>query len=137
MYQIYKLFEQFFFPVTAIDLFLRKVTLNLVVGVKKENLHRFMGPLHHHPVFRRLPQALLGFIAATSLVASHVAVLKSYPFIGLMGYAAGENPLSYPEVKYAMVLQLVNAAAKLVWTSSFAGKLAASFPQSYRHHLAE
>ena len=39
---------------------------------------------------------------------------KSYPFIGLMGYAAGENPLSYPEVKYAMVLQLVNAAAKLV-----------------------
>lgn len=31
-----------------------------------------------------------------------------------MGYAAGENPLSYPEVKYAMVLQLVNAAARLV-----------------------
>ena len=41
-------------------------------------------------------------------------MLKSYPFIGLMGYAAGENPLSYPEVKYAMVLQLINAAAKLV-----------------------
>lgn len=41
-------------------------------------------------------------------------VLKSYPFIGVMGYAAGENPLSYPEVKYAMVLQLVNAAARLV-----------------------
>ena len=37
----------------------------------------------------------------TSLVASHVTVLKSYPFIGLMGYSAGENPLSYPEVKYA------------------------------------
>ena len=35
----------------------------------------------------------------TSLVASHVTVLKSYPFIGLMGYSAGENPLSYPEVK--------------------------------------
>lgn len=31
----------------------------------------------------------------TSLVASHVTVLKSYPFIGLMGYSAGENPLSY------------------------------------------
>jgi len=44
----------------------------------------------------------------TSLVASHVTV------IGLMGYSAGENPLSYPEIKYAMVLQLVNAAAKLV-----------------------
>lgn len=37
----------------------------------------------------------------TSLVAGHVTVLKSYPFIGVMGYAAGENPLSYPEVKYA------------------------------------
>ena len=33
----------------------------------------------------------------TSLVASHVTVLKNYPFIGMMGYAAGENPLSYPE----------------------------------------
>ena len=31
----------------------------------------------------------------TTLVASHVTVLKSYPFIGLMGYSAGENPLSY------------------------------------------
>lgn len=50
----------------------------------------------------------------TSLVASHVTVLKSYPFIGLMGYSAGENPLSYPEVKYGMVQQLINAAAKLV-----------------------
>ena len=50
----------------------------------------------------------------TSLVASHVTVLKSYPYIGLMGYSAGENPLSYPEVNYQMVLQLIAAAAKLV-----------------------
>jgi MinD-like ATPase involved in chromosome partitioning or flagellar assembly len=50
----------------------------------------------------------------TSLVASHVTVLKSYPFIGLMGYSAGENPLSYPELQYDMVLQLIAAAAKLV-----------------------
>ena len=27
----------------------------------------------------------------TSLVASHVTVLKNYPFIGMMGYAAGES----------------------------------------------
>ena len=33
----------------------------------------------------------------TSLIASHVTVLKNYPFIGLMGYSAGENPLSYPD----------------------------------------
>ena len=50
----------------------------------------------------------------TSLVASHVTVLKNYPFIGLMGYSAGENPLSYPETDYNMVLQLVSAASKLV-----------------------
>ena len=50
----------------------------------------------------------------TSLVASHVTVLKTYPFIGLMGYSAGENPLSYPETDYNMVLQLVAAASKLV-----------------------
>lgn len=49
----------------------------------------------------------------TSLVASHVTVLKNYPFIGLMGYSAGETPLSYPEVHYQMVRQLIIAAAKL------------------------
>lgn len=50
----------------------------------------------------------------TTLVAGHVTVLKNYPFIGLMGYCAGENPLSYPEVKYNMVLELVAAASRLV-----------------------
>lgn len=50
----------------------------------------------------------------TTLVASHVTVLKSYPFIGLMGYCAGENPLSYPDIKYNMVLELVAAASRLV-----------------------
>lgn len=50
----------------------------------------------------------------TTLVASHVTVLRNYPFIGLMGYCAGENPLSYPDIQYSMVLQLVNAAARLV-----------------------
>ena len=50
----------------------------------------------------------------TSLVASHVTVLKAYPFIGLMGYSAGENPLSYPETDFNMVLQLVSAASRLV-----------------------
>lgn len=50
----------------------------------------------------------------TALVASHVTLLKAYPFIGLMGYAAGENPLSYPEIKYDMVLALIAAARKLV-----------------------
>lgn len=50
----------------------------------------------------------------TSLVASKVTVLKSYPFIGVMGFTAGENPLSYPEIKYDTVRSLVANAAKLV-----------------------
>jgi hypothetical protein len=50
----------------------------------------------------------------TALVASKVTILKSYPFIGLMGYTAGENPLSYPEIKYDMAMSLVSNAAKLV-----------------------
>jgi len=50
----------------------------------------------------------------TSLVASHVTVLKNYPFIGLMGYSAGETPLSYPDTDYQMALQLISAAKSLV-----------------------
>ena len=49
----------------------------------------------------------------TALVASKVTILKSFPFIGLMGYTAGENPLSYPEIKYDMALRLIDNAAKL------------------------
>lgn len=59
-------------------------------------------------------QVLSAMEIDTTLVASKVTVLKSYPFIGVMGYSAGENPLSYPEVKYDMVLKLVEAAGKLV-----------------------
>lgn len=58
-------------------------------------------------------QVLSSVEVDTSLVASHVTVLKNYPFIGLMGYSAGENPLSYPEVHYQMVQQLIANAAKL------------------------
>lgn len=50
----------------------------------------------------------------TSLIASHVTVLKNYPFIGLMGYSSGENPLSYPDTDYRMALQLISAAESLV-----------------------
>ncbi len=59
-------------------------------------------------------QVLTSVEIDTSLVASHVTVLKNYPFIGLMGYCAGENPLSYPEADYKMVQQLINSASRLV-----------------------
>ena len=59
-------------------------------------------------------QVLSGVEIDTSRIASHVTVLKNYPFIGLMGYSAGENPLSYPDTDYRMALQLISAAGSLV-----------------------
>ncbi len=59
-------------------------------------------------------QVLSSMEIDTSLIAAHVTVLKTYPYIGLMGYAAGENPLSYPETDYRMVLQLVSSVSRLV-----------------------
>ena len=41
---------------------------------------------------------LTGLEINTALVAERVVLLKEYPFIGVMGYAAGENPFSYPEL---------------------------------------
>ena len=49
-----------------------------------------------------------------TLVASKVTILKSFTNIGLMGYAAGENLLSYTEIKYDTVLKLITEASKLV-----------------------
>lgn len=59
-------------------------------------------------------QVLSSLEIDTALVARHVTVLKSYPFIGLMGYATGENPLSYPEHKFEKIKELIYATAKLV-----------------------
>lgn len=50
----------------------------------------------------------------SAITASHVVVLKSFPFIGVMGYAAKENPLSYPEVRYEKYRELIASAARLV-----------------------
>lgn len=50
----------------------------------------------------------------TALVAERVTILKEYPFIGVMGYAAGENPFSYPELKYEKIKLFIAEAAKLV-----------------------
>lgn len=50
----------------------------------------------------------------SAVVAERVAVLKDYPFIGVMGYAAGETPFSYPELKYDRIKLLISEAARLV-----------------------
>ncbi len=59
-------------------------------------------------------QVLSSLEIDTSLAASHVTVLKNYPFIGLMGYCAGETPLSYPDPDYQMALQLISVTKSLV-----------------------
>ena len=57
---------------------------------------------------------LTGLEINTALVAERVVLLKEYPFIGVMGYAAGENPFSYPELKYEEIGTFISEASKLV-----------------------
>lgn len=57
---------------------------------------------------------LTGLEINTALVAERVTILKEYPFIGVMGYAAGENPFSYPELKYDKIKLFIAEVAKLV-----------------------
>lgn len=49
-----------------------------------------------------------------ALVAEHVTLLKEYPFIGMMGYVAGETIFSYPEERYEKIQLLITEAGKLV-----------------------
>ena len=57
---------------------------------------------------------LTGLEINTALVAERVVLLKEYPFIGVMGYAAGENPFSYPELKYEKIKTFITEASRLV-----------------------
>lgn len=57
---------------------------------------------------------LSGLEINMALVAERVIILKEYPFIGVMGFAAGETPFSYPELKYDKIRSLISEAAKLV-----------------------
>lgn len=57
---------------------------------------------------------LSGLEMNVALVAEHVTLLKEYPFIGMMGYVAGETIFSYPEWNYEKVRFLIKEAGKLV-----------------------
>lgn len=48
------------------------------------------------------------------LIASKMQVYEPWPFIGLLGYAAGENPLAHPEPSAEATEWLLGEAAKLV-----------------------
>ena len=50
----------------------------------------------------------------TAMVAEKVCILKEYPYIGVLGYAAGETPFSYPDLKYEKIKSLILEASKLV-----------------------
>ncbi len=50
----------------------------------------------------------------SALIASKVVIMKNYPFIGLLGYAAGDTPLSYPEYSAGKVKQVLTEASGLV-----------------------
>lgn len=57
---------------------------------------------------------LTGLEINTAQIADRVSILKDYPFIGVMGYAAGENLFSYPEPKHEKIRQFILEACKLV-----------------------
>ena len=48
------------------------------------------------------------------IIASRVKLLKSYPFIGTLGYTSGDMPLSYPETDFEKIKLLLEVTAGMV-----------------------
>ena len=86
-------------------------------GGQGQGPHHQRGPQHISIILETgssIGNVLTGLEINTALVAERVTILKEYPFIGVMGYAAGENPFSYPELKYEKIKLFIAEAAKLV-----------------------
>ncbi|MBQ3258486.1 MAG: hypothetical protein IJA67_13930 [Oscillospiraceae bacterium] len=49
-----------------------------------------------------------------SIIAARVKVLKSYPFIGVLGYASGDMPLSYPDTNFDKIKEFIDVCAGMV-----------------------
>ena len=49
-----------------------------------------------------------------SIIAPHVKLLKSYPYIGVLGYASGDMPLSYPEPDYKKIADVIGVVSGMV-----------------------
>ncbi len=49
-----------------------------------------------------------------SIIAEKVKLLKSYPYVGVLGYTSGDMPLSYPEVTYDKIVQTIEVTAGMV-----------------------
>ncbi len=50
----------------------------------------------------------------SGIIAGKVKLLKSYPYVGVLGYTSGDMPLSYPEVSYEKIAQLIQVTAGMV-----------------------
>ncbi len=49
-----------------------------------------------------------------SIIAERVKLLKSYPYIGVLGCTSGDMPLSYPDVSYDKIVQTIEVTAGMV-----------------------
>mgnify|MGYP006990205562 CR=1 FL=1 len=76
----------------------------------------------------RAGNVLTGLEINTALVAERVVLLKEYPFIGVMGYAAGENPFMEGAGK-AGKRQVVAVMEFLIRQKRFVGAQVVKAPQ--------
>ena len=49
-----------------------------------------------------------------SIIAERVKLLKSYPYVGVLGYTSGDMPLSYPDTDYGKITQVIEVVAGMV-----------------------
>ena len=49
-----------------------------------------------------------------SIIAERVKLLKSYPYVGVLGYTSGDMPLSYPDADYGKISQVIEVVSGMV-----------------------
>ncbi len=64
-------------------------------------------------------QMSLGHIVTSAevnnaILAERIKVIKTYPFIGVMAYASGDTPLSYPDADFDKIGQIIEVTAGMV-----------------------
>ncbi len=50
----------------------------------------------------------------SGVIAEKVKLLKSYPYVGVLGYTSGDMPLSYPDASYDKIQRTIEVAAEMV-----------------------
>lgn len=49
-----------------------------------------------------------------SIIAERVKLLKSYPYVGVLGFTSGDMPLSYPDAPYDKITQVIEVVSGMV-----------------------